>query len=717
MRSRHLDRATGPARQHITALDASAEMLAIAASRIRDERVRFIQANIFSWTPDQRYDVVFFGFWLSHVPLDRFEHFWTLVADCLAPEGRVFFVDDGRRADLSAHRIIVRGLVLTTADLRTYPERIWMIERLSARLVTACAATLLCAAATLASPGLAAGAVSVYPIAGDRVASPQTQIAFRGVSVSALTDITVTGSRSGAHAGTVKGDSDGRGGSFLPSKLFTPGETVTVRTGLDIVGASHGTFRFTVADPAGKIPFRPRAKAPLKPGTVFKFRSAPRLQPAAVKVTRNTTAASLGDIFVAPQAGPVSNGPELLDRHGHVVWYQPAPKNDTVTDFRVQGYEGKPVLTWWQGTVEAGSGRGVDLIYNGNYSQIATVRAANGLSADLHEFTITRANTALITAFYPVYWDARSVRRPRHQIVIDGVVQEVDIRTGLVLFQWDSLDHVALSDSHAPLPPRRTRNPFDHFHVNSVDLDDDGNVLISARNTWAAYKVNRQTGAIMWTLGGRHSTFKLASGASFAFQHDVRVRSQHDWYVTVFDNGSGPPAVHKQSRGLELFLDVKHRTARAVHQLQHSPPLSAFAEGNVQQLPNGDDFLGWGAQPFFTEYNRQGRVVFDGHFVGYNPSYRAYRMPWNGAPLQGPAIAASAGGAHTVVYASWNGATSVASWRVLGGSSASSLQPVASTFNHGFETQITSPAEAFVAVQALDARGHVLGQSSAIHPQ
>lgn len=83
--------------QNVTAVDASAEMLAITSARFDDERVRFAQADVFGWKPDRRYDVVFFGFWLSHVPYERFESFWSLVAGCLKPAGRVFFADDGYR--------------------------------------------------------------------------------------------------------------------------------------------------------------------------------------------------------------------------------------------------------------------------------------------------------------------------------------------------------------------------------------------------------------------------------------------------------------------------------------------------------------------------------------------------------------------------------------------------------------------------------------------
>jgi hypothetical protein len=558
----------------------------------------------------------------------------------------------------------------------------------------------------------AAPAVNTFPIPGARVASPGTQIVFRGVPASQLTGISVTGSRSGAHSGVVKGDSDGQGGSFLPAKPFTAGETVTVGTHLNIVGGTNGSYSFHVANPTGDIPYRGLSKATRTRGDIFWFHST-HLQPAAVRLSRR---GGWGDIFLAPQAGPVSNGAEIIDRNGHAVWYHPAPRNNSIMDFRVQTYQGKPVLTWWQGNINAGTGRGTDYIYDSSYRQVATVSAGNGLSADLHEFKLTSANTALITAYYPVYVDARSVHYPAKQIVLDSVAQEIDIRTGLVLWQWDSLDHVPLSDTYGPYPKRRTRNPLDYFHINSLDLDHDGNIIISGRNTWAAYKVSHETGKTIWTLGGRRSSFKLGPGALFAFQHDVRIRSGHDWYLTMFDDGGGPPEVH-QSRALKLFLDVKHHTARVVSQRQHRPAITAFFEGSVQQLSNLDEFVGWGGPPYFSEYDRNGKLVLDGRFVGANASYRAYRFSWSGTPTQAPAIAASKRGSGTAVWASWNGATSVWSWRVLGGPNATSLGTVGSSRSHGFETQINVSAQKAVQVLALDRAGHVLAHSAVIAPR
>jgi Arylsulfotransferase (ASST) len=578
---------------------------------------------------------------------------------------------------------------------------------------------LLAGIATLGCPALAAGAagpVYVFPVPGGRVASPSTQITFRGVPPSQLGTIVVEGSRSGPHTGTVAPHSDGAGGSFLPAKPFTAGETVTVRTSLNVAGARGGVVRFTVARPAGGIPPLHWPRAPRVAGDLWRFHSRPDLQPAAVRLTRRSGVTAAGDLFMAPQFGPVQDGPMILDPRGALVWFLPLSANDSAADLKVQSYHGSPVLTWWQGYVSAGIGVGQDLIYDSSYRQIAAIRGGNGQSADLHDFQLTPSGTALITASYPVYWDASPVRGPRRQIVLDSSVQEIDIPTGLVLFQWDSLDYIPVSDSYEALPPWKGTYPFDYFHVNSVQLDTDGNLLISARNTWGAYKLDHRTGTVIWRLGGKRSSFKLAPGTYWAFQHDVRAQAGDDLFVTLFDNSAGPPTIHGQSRAIKLFLDLKHMTARQVASHTHLPALSAANEGNFQQLPNRDDFVGWGNLGYFNEFGPRGRLLLDGRFVGANSNYRAFRFPWSGTPLDSPAIAVSRHGRLATVYASWNGATHIRSWRILGGPSADSLRQLRTVPRSGFETFAYVGLQSYVAVQALDWSGSVIGTSASVRP-
>ena len=554
--------------------------------------------------------------------------------------------------------------------------------------------------------------MSVYPVIGSRVASPQTQIAFRGVNPYLLNGVQVSGSSSGPHPGSIVGDSDGHGGSFIPANPFTPGETVTVTTPFHLVGAPGGTYRFQVAMPALKLFPQRLPIVGWRPGYTLRFHSEPDLKPATVRILKHDRHAGSADIFLTPQYGPLQNGPMIVSPSGGLLWFMPVPRGDIATDLSVQSYRGKPVLTWWQGYSGSGTGAGIDEIYDTSYRKVATVQAANGLSADLHEFQLTPRGTALITSYYPVVWDASSVGGAKQQIVFDGVVQEIDIATGLVEFQWDSLDHVPLSDTYSH--PRRPHAPFDYFHVNSVQQDDDGNLIISARNTWAAYKVNRTNGAIIWTLGGKHSSFHMGPGAGFAFQHDVRVRGTGDRFITMFDDGAGPPSIHRQSRGLKLVLDLRRRTARVAEQDVHTPALSANFEGNLEQLPSLDDFVGWGQQPYFSEFDPQGHLLLDGRFVSNTSSYRAYRFNWSATPATSPAVAAQRGRKGIVVYASWNGATNVASWAVQAGASAQQLRPEAKARTQGFETAITIHSGSYVRVVALDARGTQLGASSPV---
>jgi hypothetical protein len=582
--------------------------------------------------------------------------------------------------------------------------------------------TLVCGLAAigaLASPRPALAAptagppVYVFPVPGGHVASPRSQIVFRGVPITSIGTVTVFGSKSGAHVGTLRGDSDGRGASFLPTTAFTPGETVTVATSLNVVGGSRGSFGFTVASPAPGIQYKRANAAPRVRDDVSAFRSRPDLRPVSVHVTHRSRLP--GDIFLTPWYGPIQDGPMIVDANGGLVWFDPVPAGLRASDFRVQRYLGKPVLTWWQGLSGSGLGRGNDVMFDSSYRQIATVNGANGLPADLHEFQITPLNTAIITTFQAVYWDASAVKGGnKRQVVVDSVVQEIDIPTGLLLYQWDSLDHVPVSESYVRAPTR-VKNPYDYLHVNSVDVDTDGNLVVSGRNTWAIYKINRHTGAMIWRLGGKHSNFKLAPGTYWAFQHDVRVQAHNDQYVTLFDNESGVYRVRKQSGAVKLRLDVKHMRATGVHRDSHSPEALAPFAGDVEQLPDHNNFVGWGARPYISEYSPGGKLLFDAHFVDENASYRAYLLPWSGQPdpaVAPPTLAVAPTRRGLDVYASWNGATDVSSWEVFGGTTATTLRRIASSRRTGFETTISTRRYAYVAVQALDGAKHLLGQSA-----
>ena len=425
-----------------------------------------------------------------------------------------------------------------------------MHRRVKRYILAAVAALVTAAVPWAAAPQSAIGAdpIAVYPFPGSKYTVPGTQIAFRGLPASSIGAISVVGSKSGPHTGRLVGDSDGQGGSFLPTKAFTGGETVTVATHLPIAGASKGTFSFKVSNPGNQLPAGDIPRVAAGARGLQHFRSRPDLEPAAVTVSKASAPASQGDIFVAPQFGPTQDGPMILDPKGKLIWFDanPLAQKEIITDFRVQNLHGQQVLTWFQGSTNSGSGRGEGVIFNDKYQEIATVRAANGLSVDLHEFEITPQGDAYIIAISPV-------RLPGlNRQVMDAEVQEIDIATGLVLFDWHAIDHIPLSQS-SKWGSKQPGHILDPYHLNSVSLDRDGNLLVSARNTSAVYKINRVTGKIMWTLGGKKSSFKMGRGASFAYQHDAVM--QPDGTMTLFDDGGGPPRVEKYSRGLQALAE------------------------------------------------------------------------------------------------------------------------------------------------------------------
>jgi hypothetical protein len=580
------------------------------------------------------------------------------------------------------------------------------------------------------SAALAGGRVTVSPAPDSRDASHTTQISFLdGTGVSTplkLANLLVTGSRSGAHPGRLLAYSQGDGASFVPAKPFVAGELVTVHA-LVLEGgkAIPLAWSFTVAvpdDPGSATvteSTRPSSAPAPAPREYQSFRSRPELRPPDVTVSAKAQTATGGDLFLAPYSGVGQYGPMILDEHGNLIWFKSlSPAGTRAADFRVQQYEGKPVLTWWQDPLIAnGSKTAGEVIANSSYQTIAVIRAGNGYQPDLHEFTITPQGTGLITVYDAIDCNLSSVGGPKGGAVADTLLQEIDLKTGLVMYEWHSLDHVPLQSSYASPAPTSKSEPFDYFHINSIDTEQDGDLLVDSRNTWAAYDVDPKSGQVHWTLGGKRSSFKLGPGASTAWQHDAR--EQPDGAITFFDNGAFP-AVHPQSRAIELALDTKNMTAMLVRRYEHQNPLVAGSQGNVQALANGNWMVGWGQAGYLSEVTPAGQVLFNAHLPPDWESYRTYAQPWSGQPAEPPAVSvtrSTGAAARATVYVSWNGATNVAGWQVLAGPTPTALAPVGTAApKTGFETTITSSVSGsdYMAVQALNSAGAVVAVSATI---
>ena len=395
----------------------------------------------------------------------------------------------------------------------------------------------------------------MLPFPGTPDAAPATNIDFPAVSVAHVASVIVVGSRSGLHAGRLSAQPAGHGSAFSPDRPFAPGERVSVTatfrsaaagTASGAPGRKQISFSFTVArtgsladreDP-GTGAHRHHAARRSKPLT-FRLVTEPSFHPPIVKMSGKDTDTAAGDIFLDAQ-NTGQNAAYILNPQGKLLWYQPAPSHDQVHDVRAQSYHGEPVLTYWQGKFvnPPGGGRGQGLILNQHYQRIHTVNAGDGykgLGADEHEFVLGHEGseaTAFIGIFAPAQTNLTSVGGPSNGPAFDWIVQEIDIATGKVIWEWHALGHVPVKDSHLPYVAGVR---YDYFHLNSIQQLPDGNILISSRNTWAVYLIDKKTGKIIWQLGGKHSSFKMGTGTNFEWQHDATL---HGSLMTLFDDAA-----------------------------------------------------------------------------------------------------------------------------------------------------------------------------------
>ncbi len=444
---------------------------------------------------------------------------------------------------------------------------------------------------------------------------------------------------------------------------------------------------------------------------VQSFRSRPDLRPPTIEVSMPPRATAPGHIFIAPKEAEGQYGPMIVDEQGRMSWFKPVDnKGDYAMDCKIQTYKGEPVLTFWEGRVTQGYGLGQYRIFDSSYKEIARVRAV-GYQGDHHDFTLTEQGTALFTIYNPVPADLSGIGRQMDDAVMEGVIQEINVETGEVLFEWHSIEHVGVEESYADTLWHPVA-PYDYFHINSINVEDDGNLLVSARKTYAVYKIDRGTGEVIWRLGGKYSDFEMGPGSRMAEQHDAR--RHPDGTITIFDNGAPKPDA--ESFGLTLAVDEENMTAELVREYSHPDGIFAENQANMQVLPNGNVFIGWGSEPFFSEFSRDGDLLYSANLPPQAESYRAFRFPWEGRPTRKPAVAVESGpNNETTLYVSWNGATEVDNWQILAGPKPDRLKPGGYVPRDGFETSIlVNTTEPYILVQGRDSSNKVLGASKAI---
>ncbi len=603
-------------------------------------------------------------------------------------------------------------------------------------------------AASAAPPGaglpVARGGLDVLPFPGTPDAAPRTPIDFPALTPAQIRSVRAVGSRTGAHSGTLSAQPGRAGTQFAPARAFAPGERVSVIATLasPAAGAASGAagsrvlrFSFKVARPgattstpaggaataaqdSGMLP--PRANSSATQPVTHSFVSAPGLRPPIVDMVGQDTDTTAGDIFLDAQNSG-QNGPYFLNGDGDLLWDHPTSGTgvgQAAFDQRVQTYNGQPVLTYWEGRLipPAYTGNGVGVMLNEKYQKIHRVTAGAGYQGDgidEHEFAVTPQGDALVTVYAPVKANLSSVGGPTTGTVLDSIVQEINIATNRVVWEWSSLAHVPISDSYAKY---KSGTPFDYFHVNSIQQLPGGSLIVSGRNVWAAFSISRKNGKVNWEVGGKHPSFKMGPGTNFEWQHDVELHANN--VLSVFDDAfAGGPGTQKESQSRALKLQLKPGSASLIHAYLHSPPVLAGSQGNVQMLFNGNVFVGWGAAPTFSEYTASGTQIFKAWFRSPVQSYRAYRFDnWTGLPQSPPALVAksSSTSGQDNLYTSWNGATQVAQWRVLGGPTSSALTPVTTVPWSSFETTIpvSTASDHYFEVEALDSNGNVLAHGT-----
>ena len=467
----------------------------------------------------------------------------------------------------------------------------------------------------------------------------------------------------------------------------------------------------------------------------WSFVSAPSLHPPKLHNVAPTVTRKLapGDLLVAnfPNVGargPMTGqgGPLMVDNKLAPVWFAPVSTSLLAANLQQETYSGQPVLVWWEGLVSSSgvTTKGQVMVVDQHYRKVAQLKARAPWVVSLHDAAIS-GSAIWVTVYRTVKGqNLKPYRGPARAAVLDAGVQEYDLKTGKLLYTWDALNpghraNLPLSASLQPAPASGSK-AWDAYHVNSVQPLANHQILLSMRNTSAAYLINTTTGRIAWSLGGRHSSFKGAPNTRFAWQHDVqmlpggKVTMFNDNCCSILPNGDlGKPSA--PSAGTVLKLNTSAHTVSLVKNYRHRPYRYTAFLGSMQLLPQGNALVGYGSLPYLSEYSPSGRLLLDAVFPGKDQSYRArFSSTWVGTPYFPPSGAARRRGSTTIVYASWNGATQVASWQLMGGTSASSLKPIATKSRSGFETSLTVSAAGDKVFQliALNAQAQPIGTSA-----
>lgn len=430
----------------------------------------------------------------------------------------------------------------------------------------------------------------------------------------------------------------------------------------------------------------------------------------------------------------------IIDDDGQVIWS--TGYTDT-TNPSLQSYNGDDVILYWDGALAGTIGRGYGkvVILDTSYNLLYNVTLPDGIYVsdetydsyiDAHESLITTSDTLITTVYNTTQADLTSVGYGTAGWILDSLVYEFDIETSEVLWSWSAAEHVdqiPFTLSHEPISeiPHWASTAWDYFHVNAVAEYGEG-YLISSRTLWSIFYVSKATGEVLWYFhGGDGGNFTLPAGYEaetgeelFKYQHDIRVLSTSSTglTITLFDNNNfeyGNLLSPNTSYGLEITLNTEDFTSTLDQVLYDAAdPVHTIAEGDRQTLTStGGALIDYGFQPQAKEFDADGTVVWSAEWGTLGDgAYRARKFVFEGTPDTLPKVAveaATTGG--KTVYVSWNGATEVAQWNIVGCGTAGNVT-VAKT---GFETSWTGTCSASsVKVEALNAAGASLATSGSV---
>jgi hypothetical protein len=486
----------------------------------------------------------------------------------------------------------------------------------------------------------------VSPLPDSRLVSPATGIIARFASRSdpalgrGASFIRVTGSLSGPHAGRLRLSDDGRTWVFTPDQPFAWGESVTATiapaTG-DATFAFAYDFRVASAPVAGDLrsqdldelglesagsTFGPAVMS-YRPGTYPLDDSLPPDFPVLASTVYEPT--SPGALFLSNISFGPPNDPYLLivDNFGTPIFFRRMPGN--CFDFKMQP---NGLMTYFDGTVDH------FFAMDASYTIVDSFATGNGYITDLHELRLLPNGHALMLSYdaEPVDMSAIVEGGNPSATVLGLIVQEIDTDKQVV-FEWRSWDHFQITDAtHENLTSAR----IDYVHGNAIEVDADGDLIISSRHMDEITKISRETGDILWRWGGKHNEFTFL-GDTLQFSHQHAIRRIANGHFTLFDNGNfHDPSF---SRAMEYDVDPTAHTATAVWEYRHQPDTYGLALGYVERFDNGNTLIAWGAgKPDVSEVAPDGSVLMEMNLAAGIFSYRTLRFdvsPSAGVSLAG----------------------------------------------------------------------------------